>query len=132
MSVAVGASSQCRRCLPSPWAAPPNPCRVVFIRAQCVPMLPTLLAQALAVDMATSFTLAVVILLVGLGVAWGTLQSQVSSMKEKLAKAEARIEEREKHAGTVETRLASMDTTMRRIDHNVEELLDRRRAAASS
>jgi methyl coenzyme M reductase subunit C-like uncharacterized protein (methanogenesis marker protein 7) len=96
-------------------------------------MPPTLLAQAAgaAVDMATPFTLAVVILLVGLGVAYGASQTQIGALKEKLKDLEGRVTKREEHGGQVDRTLATVTTTLEKVDRNVEELLGRRRATAS-
>jgi cell division protein FtsL len=85
--------------------------------------LPILVAQASAVDMSTPFTLAVVVLLVGVAAAFGAMQMQTSTMKENITRLDQRVSEREKHGGDVDTRLASMSTTLSRVDANVEKLL---------
>lgn len=96
------------------------------------PMLPTLLAQASAVDMGTPFTLAVVILLVGLGVAYGASQTQIGTLKERLKDLEARVTKREEHGGQVDKTLAAVIPTLEKVDRNVEELLGRRQRASAT
>lgn len=86
-------------------------------------MLPALLAQSSAVDMSTPFTLAVVVLLLGVAAAFGAMQMQAASMKEQISALMDQMAERVKHGGDVDKQLSAMSTTLSRVDSNVEKIL---------
>lgn len=81
--------------------------------------------------MSTPFTLAVVILLLGLAFAFGVIQSQISNLTKEVEALSGRVKAREEHGGEVDKTLAAMNTTLRKVDANVEELLGRRRTTAT-
>jgi hypothetical protein len=85
-------------------------------------MPPTLLAQATAVDMSTPFTLAVVLLLLGVAAAFGAMQMQASNMKEQITELRTRVDKRDEHAAAVDTRPASMSTKLDRVDVTVDKI----------
>lgn len=86
-------------------------------------MLPALLAQAApVVDTSTPFTLAVVVLLLGVAAAFGAMQMQASTMKEQISELGKRMSEREKHGGDVDKQMATLATTLARVDTTVEKI----------
>lgn len=81
--------------------------------------------------MATPFTLAVVVLLVGLAVTVGGALAQLSQLKETQKEHGIRLTERERHAGETDKSLASFGATLKKVDENVEKLLSAERRSTA-
>lgn len=86
-------------------------------------MTPFLIAQA-AVDMATPFTLAVVVLIAGGAATVGAMQMQISSLKDVVREHGNRLDKRDEHASGVDKQLAAMSSTLARVDTRVEKITE--------